>query len=308
VTTERNLSSRSEMRALVVFYLLACAISWSIWAPWIAFPRLGDRLEFLLLVGAYGPLLAAIATTWIYEGRAGVWRWLKAAFKWRISAWWYLIGGVFINLAFALLHLGLYRLLGGPVTFSGRLPWYGALVIFPVSVFIGFPLGSGLGEEPGWRGYALPRLLARFHPLVANLILGVFWAAWHVPPLFFSTWTGSSQGILLFVYAIPLSVVMSWLYCKSSGSTIPVGLMHAGGNLYSDWFTTGMLMSMETVFVGSLALDFTAVKTVVYWAAAIVVIVATRGRLGYPARAPASVAAPAAPRVEALGETTPASS
>lgn len=271
---------KKTKRMLIMFFVLAFVISWMIWLPLLLFPARAAQLDFLVLIGVYGPFLAGIVTTLICDGRAELWNWLKSVFKWRIPVRWYFIGGVLINFLFVALHIGLYLLLGGRLLLAnGDIPWYGYLVIFPVSVFLGFPFGSGLGEEAGWRGFALPKLLERFSPVTASVILGAIWGLWHIPVLLMSTWEGTTQGILLFVYVIPLSVIMTWVYLKSPMSTIPVMLMHTGGNLYSSMLSTSLVMG--TVLVDSPGLDFTILKTIYYTAVAVVLLIVTRGRLGY---------------------------
>jgi membrane protease YdiL (CAAX protease family) len=271
---------KKTKRMLIMFFVLAYAIIWMVLLPTLIFPERAEQLDFLLLIAAYAPFLAGIITTLIYEGRAGLWSWLKSVFKWRIPVVWYLVGGVLINFLFVALHIGLYLLLGGRILLAnGDIPWYGYLVIFPVSVFLGFPFGSGLGEEAGWRGFALPKLLERFSPVTASIILGVLWGLWHTPALLMSSWEGSSQGLLLFVYIIPLTMIMTWVYLKSRMSTIPVMLMHTGGNLYGSMLTSSLIL--ETVLVDSPGLDFTILKTIYYTVVAVVLLIATKGRLGY---------------------------
>jgi len=265
---------------LIMFFVLAYVIIWVVLLPILMFPQRAEQLDFLLMIAAYAPFLAAIITTLVYEGRAGLWIWMKSVFKWRIPFVWYLIGGVLINFLFVALHIGLYILLGGHIVLAGGdPPWYSYLVTFPIIVFLSFPFGSGLGEEAGWRGFALPKLLERFSPTVASIILGALWGLWHTPALLMSTWEGSSQGLLLFVYVIPLTIIMTWIYCKSYGSTIPVMLMHTGGNIYGSMLTSSLIL--ETVLVDSPGLDFTILKTIYYTAVAVVLLIVTKGRLGY---------------------------
>jgi uncharacterized protein len=271
---------KKTKRMLIMFFVLAYAIIWVVLLPTLIFPERAEQLDFLLLVAAYSPFLAGIITTLIYSGRAGLWNWLKSVFKWRIPVWWYLIGGVLINFLFVALHISLYLLLGGHfVLANGDIPWYGYLAIFPLAVFLSFPFGSGLGEEAGWRGFALPKLLERYSPVTASIILGVLWGFWHIPALLMSSWEGSSQGLLLFLYVIPLTMIMTWVYLKSRRSAIPLMLMHTGGNLYGSMLTSSLIL--ETVLVDSPGLDFTILKTIYYTAVAVVLLIVTKGRLGY---------------------------
>jgi membrane protease YdiL (CAAX protease family) len=185
VTTD---TQNKTKRMTITFFVLAYTIIWAVLSPILIFPHRAEQLEFLLTIAAYAPFLAAIITTFIYGGRAGLWNWLKSVFKWRIPIRWYLVGGVLINFLFIALHVSLYLLLGGRIVLANsNLPWYGYLALFPVLVLVNFPFGSGLGEEAGWHGFALPKLLERYSPIVASIILGILWGLWHIPALLISS-------------------------------------------------------------------------------------------------------------------------
>jgi membrane protease YdiL (CAAX protease family) len=138
-----------------------------------------------------------------------------------------------------------------------------------VAVFLAFSIfpGSALGEEIGWRGYALPRLQARGSALGASLILGPIWALWHLP-----LWLAGTLGRTASLYAafvvsvIALSVILTWVYNSTGGNLLLVVLLHATFNL-------PMTLAMQQL--GSRA----TVPLLLYWgllvvAAIVVVIVA----------------------------------
>lgn len=95
----------------------------------------------------------------------------------------------------------------------------------------GISIWAQAGEELGWRGYALPRLAQRVGLATASLILGVIWAAWHLP-LFVLPDSGSTgQSFLVYLlHVMALSVVASYLYWKTGGSLLIVMLLHAAVN------------------------------------------------------------------------------
>jgi CAAX protease family protein len=100
--------------------------------------------------------------------------------------------------------------------------------------FVLLALTDGLGEEPGWRGFALPRLLARRNALVASLVLGLLWAAWHLPLL----WTEGSPNYqqpvwLLFLDLPAKSVLFTWVFLRTRGSALLAVLFHASTNLFA---------------------------------------------------------------------------
>lgn len=96
--------------------------------------------------------------------------------------------------AVILVALGFNSILGGQLPASFRLtplttPVVRLLTVFPLYLFVGGPLD----EELGWRGYALPRLLARRNVFWSGLVVGVIWALWHLP-LFWVPRSGSGSG------------------------------------------------------------------------------------------------------------------
>ena len=282
---KENLEHKKTMRGLIWFYVLAYGISWLIWSPLVFFPQQTEGWGILILVGSFGPLLAAGIAAWIEGGRAGCGRWLKTAFRWRIHFGWYLLGGLGLPMLVAALHVGLGVLLGGTIRAPGDPDWQWRALFFPVSVIVNAVLSSAGGEEPGWRGFALPRLAQRTHPLAASVLMGALWGPWHLPLFFTALWQGREPAWLLFLYCIPLAIVANWLTFKARQSALPAMLLHAGGNGY------GALCVIAPISIGSLTLGFTALKTIVYWGIALVLIGVTRGELGYQRQSAAQPAA-----------------
>ena len=92
-----------------------------------------------------------------------------------------------------------------------------------------------LGEEFGWRGFALPRLLQHRRPLAAALILGVIWWAWHLPTFFIPALSQHQLSIPIFlVNILALSVIMTWLYQRTRGDLLLMILVHVAAN-YCGW-------------------------------------------------------------------------
>jgi membrane protease YdiL (CAAX protease family) len=287
-----SVERKETIKGLIWFYVLAYGLSWLIWSPLVLFPQRSEPLGILVLAGSFGPFLAAGIAAWIEGGRAGCGRWLQTAFKWRIHLGWYLLGGLGLPLLIAALHAGLGTLLGGTVSLPDDPTGRWRALFFPLSVALNAVLSSAGGEEPGWRGFALPRLSQHTHPLVASVLMGVLWGPWHLPLFFTSLWQGREQIWLLFLYCIPLTIIANWLTFKAKQSAIPAMLLHAGTNGY------GALFVMAPLSIGSLSLGFSGLKTVVYGLVALVLIIATRGRLGHrirreaDQRTPAQAAAP----------------
>jgi membrane protease YdiL (CAAX protease family) len=110
-------------------------------------------------------------------------------------------------------------LLGAPGPSWGAIPPLGEVAVW-VALFLVF--SGPPGEEPGWRGFALPRMLERQGALAASLLLGVLWSAWHLPLGLVGDPTvyGSINTVLA-------AVVFTWLWQNTGGSVLLAILMHA---------------------------------------------------------------------------------
>jgi membrane protease YdiL (CAAX protease family) len=262
---EESQSKNNEYKLIqiILFFVLTFLISWSFMIPWAKGPQPRDSLP--LAFAGYGPFLAAVIVIWISKGRTELRHWLGKVFRLRIPVILYLAGAFLLPFVIGGLHYGLYRVLGGEPDFSTANSWD----LYVANLVLIFLLYGG-NEEPGWRGFALPALLKRFHPLLATIVLGVIHSAWHLPLL--SNY-GTTFGWYLF-NVIPLTVVLNWFYLKSHGSVIPVMLLHAGVNAIGNFAPTPM------VVLGGLG-TWTFLRGTVYWVMAIVIVIFTRGRLGF---------------------------
>ena len=213
---------------LTVFFILTYLLSWSIWIPIAATE---NSSQWLMWLAGFAPSLVALILTGWRSGRSGLHRLLRL--KWRVWWVWYaisLLGTPLIMLA----ALGLDVALGGDwpqYADPGHLvtsfkQWPLILVVF-VYIFI----FTALGEEIGWRGYALPRLQARFSPFIASLILGVVWAFWHLPLFWIAGDFHQSLPLSLFLLQILGSTILyTWMYNRSGGSLAIAMLFHTASN------------------------------------------------------------------------------
>ncbi|HSM70252.1 MAG TPA: type II CAAX endopeptidase family protein [Anaerolineales bacterium] len=274
-----NASSTSvrsiEIPHLVQFFLLAYLISWGIWGLLIFFPETMGEMYFLIIFGAFGPFAAAAILTRIHQGKEEAKKWRQGILRWRGRGRWILIGGLGIPILIALLHIVIYAILRGLPQFQTETPLYWLIYAIPVNVYVVFVYSSGFGEEPGWQGYAMPRLLKIFSPIIACVIFGILWALWHIPLSFTPLWEGNEPLYLMILYTPPLAVVLTWLSQKARGSVMPAVFLHHAGNLYGSYLTG------TEIFAEPLEMNFTEIKTVIYWVFALIIIWRTRGTLGY---------------------------
>jgi membrane protease YdiL (CAAX protease family) len=221
---------------LTAFFVLACALSW--W-PWILY---SVGLSPTPIVGV-GPFLAALLVLAVTEGKSGVVGLLRRMVRWRVGIQWYAVAlllPIVVTLAAAALNV---FLLGAQRTSSvaDLGGWSSFLLLFLLSLLI--PGFAGTWEEPGFRGYALPRLQFRYSALIASLILGVLWAFWHLPFVV----TGEHIWIDATLFIIEWSIVYTWLFNNAKGSVLIVMLFHAMNNTFSSAFESQMFSGADSV-------------------------------------------------------------
>lgn len=238
-----NLDSRAaSLRAnptarssnVAAFLALAFGFSWIVWlGVWWSAGRPTSLTATPMLIavyaGSFGPGLAGAVLS-AREGRLR--EWVAGFLRWRMG--W--AGAAAIALPLPLAVLGLTVALGyAPVPMEGVPPALSYLTLFPAVVFNGVVtavLGAGpLGEEGGWRGYLLPRLLDRLGEVPASLMLGVIWSAWHLPIMaILPDWRDGHS----FVFYLPaytatlmgLSLLMTQIWLLTRRSTLAAVWMH----------------------------------------------------------------------------------
>jgi membrane protease YdiL (CAAX protease family) len=265
-------------RPLTSFFVMTFALSW-VWfglalGAW-GLPLQGPAGFVGTLVG---PCLAGFTMTALLRGRAGVVHLLRRIVRWRVAPVWYLLA----VLAWPALLVAAVLVLpdqpggGGPppaLSGAGFLGLYLSILVF----------GGPLGEEPGWRGFALPGLQERCGPLVGALLLGALHGTWHLPIyLLIPGYNGAPPGLagtlaqfLLFVVGVTAgSVAVTWLFNNTRGSLLIAVLHHAATN------TAGILVG--TVLPGQAVLPaLGVVRLPLEIALALLIVFATRGRLSY---------------------------
>lgn len=230
-------------RALIAFFVLAFLGSWLAWLPaalpGLGLPAIDLTLPFSGLLGAFGPTLAALIIVAAVRGRRGLGKLLRRALIWRVSPGWYL---------FVLFWPPLLVLAGGMIAglLGSATPDYAAPPVlelyplppelmevgpWPVLPFIflqNLLIGSAMGEEIGWRGFALPRLQARMGALGASLVLGVVWAVWHLP-LYLTPGHPLSDVFLgwTLLAIVGDAILFTWIFNHTRGSLLLALLFHA---------------------------------------------------------------------------------
>jgi membrane protease YdiL (CAAX protease family) len=283
---------------LPAFFGLTFCISWGFWVPMIV---LGREIAALRIAGTFGPLVAAILVAAGAQGLPGVYALWRRFTRWRVGVRWYLFA-LLSTAVVVLTALGLDRVLagstgallgtpilpqaatvpgggaafpgGGGLFTGGGAPLPAAAALVRILLVFGYVLlFSVLGEETGWRGFALPRLQRRIGPLGASVLLGLIWGVWHLPLFLIPGSFHQEIPFALFVVqAVAHAVVMTWLYNHTGGSLVPVHLFHAASNT-----TVGLLPILPMRTAGNPRPLMIAVALLVALAAGIVASGTTGG-------------------------------
>lgn len=208
---------------LVTYFVLAYAISWALVL------LVPVSLAFALLA-LFGPTAAALIVLWLTEGKAGIAALFRRIVLWRASLVWYLAAiGVplLVYVAVKFLHS---LISDTPFEVASGTP---IPLLLTLAVLV-------IGEEIGWRGYALPRLQARNNSLVSSLILGVLWAGWHLA-------NGTIKGLEYYwsgfpaflFFVVAQTLIFTWLANHTKNSVFLAWILHASVNVFGSLFFVG---------------------------------------------------------------------
>jgi membrane protease YdiL (CAAX protease family) len=211
----------------LVFFLLTLALTWAVWIP----RAMGASVGILGQLWTWIPAVVALACAALLDGRAAVRDLGRRLVLWRVRWWWYPI--VLIGpLVFSLIAGAIAMLLGEPwaavrpTVLSASIP---ALLL----TFLILVITDGLGEELGWRGYLLPRLLSRFRAVTASLVLGFGWWLWHLPLVWTADAALEGQPLwLLLADLLAKSMIFTYVFLGTRGSVLIAILLHASTNLF----------------------------------------------------------------------------
>ena len=265
--TIRRRAARYEV---VVYLVVAYALSWSIWPLVLANPESTPMVPF-------GPALAAVLVAGLVGGRRQLSALLHGLVRYRTSPWWYavaLVGPVLVT--------------GGAFTagLAGGAPqprWDASDLVHVAATVATTFLIVGLFEEPGWRGFLLPRLQHGRRALDAALLVGLAWLPWHLPLLVADT---SQRPLLPFsIIIVAQSVILAWLYNSTGGSLPVVMLFHAALNAFTKFFLADLQGNAYQAAWWALGILTAAFAAAVVWFAGSRSLV--RGDVRTPAERPA---------------------
>ncbi len=261
----------AKKNAFIIFLLLTILISW--------FPWYTNGSGFFV----FGPSIAGVIIIALTKGKEGLEDLTQRALRWRVGFRWWGVA-LFFTGFIGLIAVLLNTFLGGefPSFRFIREEWH----LIPVFFFITL-VGGPLGEEFGWRGFALPNLQKTKGAISASVIIGVIWALWHLPFFFQEGSIHHQMGFrflpLYILGEIVLSIIMTWVYNKTGNSLLVGGIiLHNADNLWATLLFTSE--TMTSAFEGVAEAQFNAqlyiIATLVGVLTAIILAYATKWKLG----------------------------
>ena len=243
-----------KQQALALFCGLTIALTFA--ATLLPLPG-----EAIAAVMVFIPALLAISLTAVSEGREGVRALLGKLAHWRISLKWVVIAlalALVIRLTMSFIALGLGMISTIQLRPGGMAQYLILAVIFYV---------FAVPEELGWRGYALPKLLERYTPLAAGLVVGVLWGSLHLALLIPGMMNEGAPPLPTVLALVGASVLFTWLYVNSGGSIVLTTLFHAAQSFFVI-VNEGLTMTQQAWLMAG-----------VYLPVALIVVLATGSRL-----------------------------
>lgn len=226
---------RNSTAPLIIFFFLTFFIAWPLMGLAVAQNRgwlsLPFPVEPFMVLGSWIPNIAAfIVVAWVIKQKNGFRNLIRGWGKFKFPVFWYAI--TLIPVVLSLLTILIYGITYGyyPLTdiFSDPLALLSILVLITIT--------GALGEELGWRGFALPWLQTRMNALWASLLLGVIWVIWHTPLWFAGLGFEQIPFWAYFVTGVSFSVLITWACNNARGSIVIASLFHLTLNFAVNMF------------------------------------------------------------------------
>jgi membrane protease YdiL (CAAX protease family) len=274
------MNSFTKKHQITLFFVLTFVLSWF---PWYA----GIAPEVMTM----GPSIAAFIIVLIIGGWRGFVELVRPFARWRVGLrlWGIAVLGTAV---LYLIGLGVHMLLGGKAPPFIMLRDELNLIPLYLIMVVLMPWNGPVGEEFGWRGFALPRLQNKYGPLAASLVIGAIWGIWHLPTFF------APQGVIGAIVAtvgmgfiipytlgtIANSIFMTWLYNKSKASALIAGIVwHAAINFWAPVLLSdsSLVAAQEGTHLPTIAPNLYLTVLTVQVVGAIILVIATKGKLGH---------------------------
>jgi len=279
---------------LVAYFVIAFAGTWAFLLPFalsrnvnglgilpFKIPDIAFLIAFVLATPA-GPALASLSVTAITSGRAGLRLLLRRCVQWRVGIGWYLIA-IFGFLPIWVVEFSVFYGVNLPLALLLKWPLL-FTVFFPQAVLT--ILTASFAEELGWRGFALPRLQQRYGPVLGTVILGTLHGLWHLPAFFTGLLGPFSlpNYVSFLIVAIAATFFYTWIFNHTKGSVLIATLTHGFGDATNSLLV--LLIPIPQLVISEWARPlvyggWNGDNIVIFGAFVVLLLVFTRGRLGY---------------------------
>ena len=217
---EEEFSIRAQgplRRQLTAYFLTTFAFSWGIFGSALAF---GFAESPIVILGVWGPTLSAIITTAVFYGKDGLKRFFGRTNARKGLKWFFPLLGFFLAIGFTGHFIGSAAV---GIEFGPRF-WGWAWV---AQVMLTQLLIAGMGEEFGWRGFALNRLQHIMTPVKATLVIAFFHLLWHAPTYWLGQGIHNVPAMWVIFFLLPWTFLFTWAYNRSGGSILVSVFFHA---------------------------------------------------------------------------------
>ncbi len=222
-----------NFKEIIIYLTFTFVLTWVIWL--LAFSGFNLKIsgESLIMIGTFAPSFVGLLMEYKINGKKGFIKLTKKMVNPKISLKWYIyIFGVMpgiMLLSYIILQIS------GSIIPKSEFPIY---VIPLVFIYIMFLMGP-LGEEAGWRGFLLRKMVVIFRPFYASVILGLIWSLWHLPLFFIdntiqaklvSNYSFAFAFFGYILYTLIITIQISILYINTKGNIFGVILFHTMTN------------------------------------------------------------------------------
>ena len=264
---------------IIFFFVLTFIFSWF---PWYA----GIAPEVM----AMGPSIAAFIVVLVVGGRSGFVNLVRPFGRWRANLKLWAIA-IFGPAILYLIGLGVYLLMGGEAPPFIMIREELNLVPLYLVMVVLMPWNGPVGEEFGWRGYALPKLQNKYGPLIASLVIGTIWGIWHLPSFFnpigvvgaIAAQLGLGFIGIYMLGTIANSIFMTWLYNKTNNSALIAGIIwHAAINFWAPVLLSdsSLVAAREGTHLPTIAPSLYLAALAAQVVGAIILVIVTKSKLG----------------------------
>jgi len=256
---------RDNIKESIVFVLLVYLLTWIFWLPLVSGSNFFISKNGLILAGTYMPSIVGIIMTIKYSKKSTESNLFRSVLKIKIKTKEYLMIFAYFPVMIGL-FLIVTQLIGDDFVF------YYPLKVFPLVFFYILIFQGPLGEEFGWRGFLMSRIMKSYNIFISSFIIGIIWSFWHLPRFFMQgtfQWQMVEKFTLLptisgyVIYTVLISVLISIVFFRTNESVWAAILFHTIANTTIGYAATIMtprgsfvlLMALIIVTLGAVKLN-----------------------------------------------------